>query len=759
MMAGMISRFREEYKKNVLVSAGARKYKRIQKQLEYRHVSRTEQFSKQRNLNGLTDDSQIPKTAADSRKSRLEKWKEEKQRQKLLKKALEKPVFKCGVVHHKMGSPYLNDLTNMSHIEHNKKTSTHAGLEHPRFRQKTAAMKKTSVTDSTTSFAPSNFRFKPPKIKPVALTEEGPRINIFAAGKGVITREGNSSTNQPQINPLRRVTRSQTRACNESEQPHFTNVGSRNRRCKNPHIPERRGIPKTETPVIESSNTHIVKGSAISKADIPAVEDIDTDERAGPSTGGAAEGNATPKPHVQPEGVSHILVQTECFPIQYSPFVTKNRGSSSRRSDKLADESEQYNEQGGLGSSALNSSANYATEENEQHGVMYFRSVLNSETKRLESMCQEWLHIQSSTYDLPSEISDMISAAVGQTQLLLKKKFCQFNGLIDRCEKTSELETTEAPVMCSDLNGFWDMVYMQVEDVDLRFSKLEKLKLNSWREEENTVCVEAKRPATRGSKQAKKVQKPAKSSIRAMITAARKRRQIESPEDVGGVSMNPACTPKQGAVSRSESTPIVSRKSQTSVLQHTLLDQHKRHSRGRRQEPSPIVIKVAQIAKFSEAACAPSPCTKSLPTQTSRKSILKSVMNSLSTPTNTALNIDNQNVNDESIIAIRHSSVDTKGNNMFKVRRSSRSVRRKVRFEDAGDDSQPKEVQPMTPYISQSQRPERRYSTRISLLGSLDADDIVMPLATGDLICLDSPVSEPRRVTRRSVRLSTQARN
>lgn len=87
-----------------------------------------------------------------------------------------------------------------------------------------------------------------------------------------------------------------------------------------------------ETPVIESSNTHIVKRSAISKADIPAVEDIDTDERAGPSTGGAAEGNATPKPHVQTEGVSHILVQTECFPIEYSPFVTKNRGSSSRRS-------------------------------------------------------------------------------------------------------------------------------------------------------------------------------------------------------------------------------------------------------------------------------------------------------------------------------------------------------------------------------------------------------------------------------------------
>jgi hypothetical protein len=53
--------------------------------------------------------------------------------------------------------------------------------------------------------------------------------------------------------------------------------------------------------------------------------------------------------------------------------------------------------------------------------------------------------------------------------------------------------------------------------VDLRFSKLQELKLNNWREVD-AVCVKSKRPVTRGSKQAKKVQKPAKSSLRAMIT-------------------------------------------------------------------------------------------------------------------------------------------------------------------------------------------------------------------------------------------------
>jgi hypothetical protein len=64
--------------------------------------------------------------------------------------------------------------------------------------------------------------------------------------------------------------------------------------------------------------------------------------------------------------------------------------------------------------------------------------------------------------DLPPETSDLICSAVGQTQLLLRKKFSQFHGLIDRCEKFSKFDTTGAPVTCSDLDGFWDLVYMQV---------------------------------------------------------------------------------------------------------------------------------------------------------------------------------------------------------------------------------------------------------------------------------------------------------
>ena len=42
--------------------------------------------------------------------------------------------------------------------------------------------------------------------------------------------------------------------------------------------------------------------------------------------------------------------------------------------------------------------------------------------------------------------------------LLMDQRFKQFSGLVDNCEfSTGEKETT-----CTDLQGFWDMVYFQV---------------------------------------------------------------------------------------------------------------------------------------------------------------------------------------------------------------------------------------------------------------------------------------------------------
>jgi len=82
--------------------------------------------------------------------------------QKVLKKASEKPIFKCGIVHHKVGSPYLNDISNLNCIGHAKKMSSKpAKREGQTFAQKSGTLKKNLETNNKVqSFAPPNFKFK-----------------------------------------------------------------------------------------------------------------------------------------------------------------------------------------------------------------------------------------------------------------------------------------------------------------------------------------------------------------------------------------------------------------------------------------------------------------------------------------------------------------------------------------------------------------------------------------------------------------------
>lgn len=72
----------------------------------------------------------------------------------------------------------------------------------------------------------------------------------------------------------------------------------------------------------------------------------------------------------------------------------------------------------------------------------------------------------------------MINVAIGQSQLLISKKFEQFRDLINKCEN----KNFDAPVTCEDLHGFWDMIYIQVVNLDKRFESLKQLKANGWQE-------------------------------------------------------------------------------------------------------------------------------------------------------------------------------------------------------------------------------------------------------------------------------------
>jgi hypothetical protein len=55
------------------------------------------------------------------------------------------------------------------------------------------------------------------------------------------------------------------------------------------------------------------------------------------------------------------------------------------------------------------------------------------------------------------------------------------------------------------------------------------------------------------------------------------------------------------AVTRTGSTPLLSCRSQMSLLQHTILEEHRKHKRGVSQESSPIIMKVTEMAKMCDA--------------------------------------------------------------------------------------------------------------------------------------------------------------
>ncbi|NWW40759.1 DLGP5 protein, partial [Panurus biarmicus] len=110
----------------------------------------------------------------------------------------------------------------------------------------------------------------------------------------------------------------------------------------------------------------------------------------------------------------------------------------------------------------------------QEHDVPYFRNILQTETERLLSQCLQWEG--NLELDIPEDAQDLIRSTVGQTRLLIGERFKQFEGLVDNCEfKRGEKETT-----CTDLDGFWDMIHFQVEDVDKKFDNLKKLQDNEW---------------------------------------------------------------------------------------------------------------------------------------------------------------------------------------------------------------------------------------------------------------------------------------
>ena len=163
--------------------------------------------------------------------------------------------------------------------------------------------------------------------------------------------------------------------------------------------------------------------------------------------------------------------------------------------------------------------------------VKPFRDLLVSETNRLTSLCNSWegkltsIPEDSSFEDIKGEIRTVI----GQGRLIMAERFHQFSGLVDNCEfSRGEKETTD-----QDLKGFWEMIFIQVEDVNNKFENLVKVEENSWKPLEPIKVIKnvlKPRPQLKSFSEIPKKPKEASTGLKALIAARRKAaKSVSSP--------------------------------------------------------------------------------------------------------------------------------------------------------------------------------------------------------------------------------------
>jgi hypothetical protein len=151
-----------------------------------------------------------------------------------------------------------------------------------------------------------------------------------------------------------------------------------------------------------------------------------------------------------------------------------------------------------LSNSLNNSSTNIATtivttadgNDEDELSVKYFRKLIETKTKQLLDLSDEWCLICRDQADIiPDSIQGDIRSTCGLAKLLMEERFKQFAELIDQCESTNtnSVDPEIKIVKCTDLQGFWEMINHQVKDVENQFAKLTRIKQNNYSDEQEFV--------------------------------------------------------------------------------------------------------------------------------------------------------------------------------------------------------------------------------------------------------------------------------
>ena len=108
---------------------------------------------------------------------------------------------------------------------------------------------------------------------------------------------------------------------------------------------------------------------------------------------------------------------------------------------------------------------------------------------RLLTLCHVW---EDRTKDIPIDdnnrndheaINEELAAIVGKTRLLIDGKFRQFESLIAVYNDTKNNQDNKKNMKITqqDLQGFWELIDLQIQDLDTGFARLNTLYENSYK--------------------------------------------------------------------------------------------------------------------------------------------------------------------------------------------------------------------------------------------------------------------------------------
>lgn len=158
-----------------------------------------------------------------------------------------------------------------------------------------------------------------------------------------------------------------------------------------------------------------------------------------------------------------------------------------------------------------------------------YNKMVDNSSDRLRDLCDQWTNeITENEKNINEDVIQKIHSVIGKSQLLRNSKLKQFRAFLSDAERN----IIGKPVKLDDIRGFWETIYIQIDEVNRIFEELSKLKENNY-VISNSVTVP---DGVCFKKPVKKIlyKKPvvsASSNLKNFISAQRERKKLDGVDN------------------------------------------------------------------------------------------------------------------------------------------------------------------------------------------------------------------------------------